>query len=362
MSEKLYKGITTKKLKNGELAIMVRFKYLGKTYPVKNFTKLFGSQTQEEAFEKLQEIKFELLEGNDPFHTDTKDLNYYFYEKYQTNITNGLWKENTTAKVYLNYYKKYIEKELGQKKIVKITSKDIEKIIKTLEKKQATMFHQLKKILNPIFNEAIQRGEIKINPMPKINKPIQKIKKDLENRVADKPLIVIQKLYKAVSLYKPKKDLQTELSNYLYLLILTAHRYGELLQLTKKDIDLDKKIIIAPKNITKTKETYIFPIPNEVLPFLEQIDDGKIFKNLKYSSVADYFKKLVSLAHIHTIDQKTITTNDIRTMMFQIMVQDAKIESRLAEECLDQKTDHKLNFKYEEKEKAFQTYWKIIRN
>ena len=360
--EKNYKGISVKKLKNGELAIMVRFKYLGETYPVKNFTKLFGCHTQEEAFDKLQEIKFELLEGNDPFYVDTKDLNYYFYERYKNHLSEGIWKEATTAKVYLNYYKKYIEKEIGEKKLVKISSKDIEKIMTKLSHTQITMYNQLKKILNPIFNEAIKRGEIKINPMPKIEKQEHKIKKELQERIEETPLVVMQKLYKAVEIYKPKKKLQNELNNYLYLLLLSGHRYGELLQLSKEDIDMSEQKIISPPSITKTKEIYNFPLPLEILEYLTSIDTGKIFKNLKYSSVADYFKKLVTLANIYTTDKKTITSHDIRAMMFQIMVQECHIESRLAEECLDQKQDTKLHFSYDEKRDAFEKYWKVLRD
>ena len=39
---KKYSGITTKTLKNGETAIMVRFKYQGKTYPLKNLGLVFS--------------------------------------------------------------------------------------------------------------------------------------------------------------------------------------------------------------------------------------------------------------------------------------------------------------------------------
>jgi hypothetical protein len=95
------KGISEKKLKNGEIAIYVRFKYQGKNYPVKNFTKLFGCKTPTQAKDKLNEVKLEINKGNDPFNSKTKDLNFYFEEKYSHNILNKIWKEDTTAKNYL---------------------------------------------------------------------------------------------------------------------------------------------------------------------------------------------------------------------------------------------------------------------
>ena len=107
--EKKYSGITTKTLKNDETAIMVRFKYLGKTYPLKNFTKLFGCNTEAQAFTKLnQEIKKSLSEGKDPFNTQTKNLDYYFYERYDLMIKSNKWRKDTTARWYLQFYKKYI--------------------------------------------------------------------------------------------------------------------------------------------------------------------------------------------------------------------------------------------------------------
>ncbi|MEA3523202.1 MAG: hypothetical protein U9R50_09505, partial [Campylobacterota bacterium] len=58
-----YPGITTKTLENGVNNIYVRFKHLGKVYPVKNFTKLFGCKTEKQAYDKLQEVKLEISKG-----------------------------------------------------------------------------------------------------------------------------------------------------------------------------------------------------------------------------------------------------------------------------------------------------------
>ncbi len=163
--EKTYSGITTKKLKNGETAIMVRFKYLGKTYPLKNFTKLFNCTTEKQAFDKLnQEVKKLLTDGKDPFNTQTKNLDYYFYERYDLMIKAKKWREDTTANNYLKFYKKYITKPLGWKKLSKIKYTDLSDILKSISHTSGTQHNQLKKILNPIYKEALRRGEVDTNP------------------------------------------------------------------------------------------------------------------------------------------------------------------------------------------------------
>ncbi|MDB2562993.1 hypothetical protein N9X61_05240, partial [Sulfurimonas sp.] len=70
-----YPGITTKTSKNGVKNVYIRFKYNGKIYPIKNFTKLFGCKTEKQAFEKLQEVKVLISQGHDPFISSPISLN-----------------------------------------------------------------------------------------------------------------------------------------------------------------------------------------------------------------------------------------------------------------------------------------------
>ena len=79
------KGIYTKTLNDGTKAIYVRFKYLGKTYPIKNFTKLFNCRTEKQAYDKLQEVKVDIRNGDNPFNPQGKTLNDYWqkWKKYR---------------------------------------------------------------------------------------------------------------------------------------------------------------------------------------------------------------------------------------------------------------------------------------
>ena len=84
-----YKGITEKTLSDGSKNIYVRFKYQSVTYPIKNFTRLFGCTTPTQAKEKLDEIKVEIAKGIDPFVTSYNTLNEIFEERVRQKVRNG---------------------------------------------------------------------------------------------------------------------------------------------------------------------------------------------------------------------------------------------------------------------------------
>ncbi len=360
------KGITKKTLSNGEIAIYVRFKYLGKIYPVKNFTKLFGCETATKAKEKLNEVKRLISLGEDPFTTKTKDLNFYFWENYNTNVKNKTWREDTTAKNYKNYYKANIEKKIGHKKLSNITFKDLDDILNSLSHTKGTSKNTLKKIMNPIFKKALQRGEVNTNPAEYLERVKVDKKERITKRSLESNLSIVKKLYIGIGKYKPKQSLKSELNAYLYLLLLSSHRYGELLKLTTNDLYIDKNMIVSPSNITKTNEDYHFPIPNECIEYFKNIESGLLFPNLRYSSVADYFKKLVSLSNIDLLNNKSLTPHDTRSLMFNIMIKECKIDSMLADYCLDHSqnaiVEHYLDFEYQDKIEAYNKYWKLIRS
>jgi integrase len=149
------------------------------------------------------------------------------------------------------------------------------------------------------------------------------------------------------------------------IVLMTAHRHGELRQLKIEDCYLDKKIIIAPKTITKTKEDYRFPIPEEIVPYLKTIKSGLIFPTLKRGSVDMIFQRLLKLANIDTFNAKRISPHDLRRLLLTIMIRDLRIDSVLADTCLNHKQrgviSHYLSFTYEDVENSYLKYWDYIR-
>ncbi len=359
------RGITQKKLKNGEVAIYVRWKYQGKSYGVQNFTKLHGCNTPIQAKNTLNEIKIGLSKGID-ITKQTKNLDYYFYENCRIKVLKKEWREDTTARNYKKYYEANIKEKIGWKKLSKITYADLSEITDTLAHTKGTSRNTLKKILNPIMKEALKRNEIEKNEVEKLKNYKTEKREKLNKRINETNIIVAQKLYKAIALYKPKATLTNELNAYLYLLIMTAHRYGELLKLTTNDFDLEDNLIISPAHITKTNEDYHYPIPNECIEYFKTVKSGKLFPNLRYSSMADYFSKLVVLSEIKLFRSKTITAHDTRRLMVGIMIKYCKIDSMLADFCIDHQqpgiVEHYLDFTYEDKKEAFIKYWNIIRD
>ncbi|MEA2018249.1 MAG: tyrosine-type recombinase/integrase, partial [Campylobacterota bacterium] len=273
---------------------------------------------------------------------------------------------DTTARNYKNYYNANISTKIGHKKLGNITYSDLDDIIQSLAHTKGTSKNTLKKIVNPIFKKALQRGEINTNPAQHLERVKIDKKERISKRTDESNLLIAKKLYIGISKYKPKLTLKNELNTYLYLLLLSAHRYGELLKLTTEDLYLEKNKIISPANITKTNEDYHFPIPIECIEYLKSVKSGLLFPNLRYSSVADYFKKLVNLSEIELFNGKSFTPHDTRSLMLNIMIKECKIDSMLADYCLDhsqsQIVEHYLDFEYIDKVEAYNKYWKLIRS
>lgn len=103
-----FKGITEKKMKDGSISIMVRFKYLGVTYPVKNFTKLYGCKTKSVADKKLDQIKSLLSERINPFKTSFETFAEIYEDMLNTNEANKTW-AYYTVKNRRNFFNRYIK-------------------------------------------------------------------------------------------------------------------------------------------------------------------------------------------------------------------------------------------------------------
>lgn len=360
-----YPGITTKQTKDGSSVVMVRFKHLSKTYPIKNFTKLYGCKTQLQAYNKLQEVKLEISKGRDPFIGSLISLNDIFDDRLKQKVKNGDW-THSTPQNYSYFYNAYIRKTIGSKKIEKITYEDLLKIQNSMTHVSNSTKNTLKMILRPIFVEEMKKGKIFENVVDKLETFNMPVREHLELRTDEKNLDVMRKLYKAIPDYKVlSKQQDPEIKMFLYLTIMTAHRFGEIMKLRKEDCYIDKKMIISPKTITKTKEDYKFPIPDECIDYISSVDSGLIFPTIKRGSIYQIFQRLLKLADIEVYNNKKISLHDTRRLMLTIMIRDCKIDSVLADSCLNHKQrgviNHYLSFGYDDIREAYHQYWKIIR-
>ena len=368
LNQKKYPGISSKKLHDGTIAIMVRFKYLGKSYPVKNFTKLFGCKTQKSAYDKLNEVKTLLSKNIDPFNPQGKKLDDYFFKKVEKNKTDGSWRENT-IKSYVNFYNAHIQKKIGHKKLDKITISDVLNIKESeyLTNKSASYRNLLYRILNPIYKDAIARQEVLYNPCLVIDYEETEHKEKIEDRVEQDHLEIVRILYKAFKIYQARYSYQRdELNMYFLLLLLSGHRQHELILLKRENCYPEKGWIISPSEITKTKRKYKFPIPDEVINWIENKQkDELLFPNLKLKSIYYQFQNIIKYTPLKLNENKNFSPHDLRSLMMSLMITNCGISSVLADSCLEHKQDEMveryMNITFEVKKEAFKRYWKLVR-
>lgn len=364
-----YSGITSKKMSDGSTAIMVRFKYLGKTYPIKNFTKLFNAKTQKSAFEKLQEVKQRIRENKDPFIIKNETLTDIFNERIENMLASDEWRINTYNS-YKYFYNSIIKDEIGHLKLDRITLEHLDKILKGEKLRNAKKSYKtrLKLTLNPVFREAMHKGHIYINPCDNLKTFGKDKMEKISTRVKTRDFVFLaREIYKSSMCYEERfKYRIKETQAYFTLAIMTSHRMGELIQLDRKDVDLEHMIIKAPAAITKTRVIYEFPLPIELVEYVKSVKEGLLFPNINYKSQYKVFKQIVKNSKIELEESGKLTIHDLRRLMLNIMIINLGIDSTIADECLEHKEQrviaHYLDITYETKAEAFYKYWDLLRN
>ncbi|MGJ0357333.1 tyrosine-type recombinase/integrase [Aliarcobacter butzleri] len=368
-----YPGIYTKE-KNGITCYYARFRFRNKLYPFINLTYIYRVRKPSEAFLKLQAIKDELRNGINSF-SKKHDTTEPTIAKLWTKFIEKKKSESaiSTIKEYTKFYNKWLKKPLENKKVSEITEYDLESILNKTDPKtnKGLKFGSggykgnLKKILSPFFKDALKKRYIKENILEDSSFKFKRIKK--KNKISDRTNIrhleIAKMLYKTIHIYKvgsSKRSLETQA--FLYLFLMTGHRYGELLKLTKENLILDEKKVKATSEITKTKITIYYPIPEECMDYFNTIQDGKLFKNIKYGAVYGIFQRLKNQSNI---DFK-LTAHEIRNLLLNSMIK-LGIDSAIANRaCLDHGIDEVLeaymDLDYEEKLKAYNKYWGALRN
>lgn len=365
------KSIYEKKMKDGSTHIMVRFTHNGITYPVKNFTKLYGCIIRTEAKEKLDEVKVLLSQNKDPFSKSLETFAEIYEDKLNTNESNRTW-AYYTIKNRRHFFNRYIKKNerIGKNKVEKITYEDIDTFLKQFGEKSSSKNTAID-ILRPVFKEAFDKGIIFKNLMKSdaFKKLRYATKSEIETRARTNQVDIIKGLYESIQFYGKEqariKNIESHKA-YLYLLVMTAHRYGEILQLKKEHCDLDEMKIYAPESITKTEGGYQYPIPDEIYDYINNHSGGVLFPSPRGGSADRVFKRLVDLAEIKLAENHQISSHDCRRLLMSVMVEELGIDSNIADFCLEHKKggvmSHYLHLNYKTKEKTFKKYWNFLRN
>lgn len=185
--------------------------------------------------------------------------------------------------------KKIIEK-IGDDDIDKITTLYLQKVHKEMCKDTPFSYYTAFKTLSALLNFAEEKKYIKTNPAKKI-----KIKKNPDKRI----LFIDKKMYEEILDSINNDDLKL----FIILLYETGLRITEALALTKDDIvedelHINKKHSRINETTLKTENSYrTVPIREELKEMLLNIENHKIFENIKQYQVLDSLKNFNTSPH-----------------------------------------------------------------
>lgn len=367
MARSKFDGIVEEKNAKGEKVIYVTFQFNKRRYVRKNFTKLFGVTRKEDAATKLSQVKLDISKNQDPFSVPKNTLNEFFDAMVKDRLETKKWKEETA---YWNksFYNKYLRAKIGESKPSKITEKELTDIIKyDLKHLTEETQQQLKKILTPIFKDAIKQGLMFENIAKSLPSAKRTLKDNLDVRALEDVETIVKNLYRAIPFYVSHKKYQRqEMINFYMFILLTAKRVGEVRQIKREHCFLDEKICVTPTGITKTKKSFKFPIPDEVIPYIQTIESGYIFPTISKSTVGFTWANILKLAKISLINDNTVTPHDTRRFFMDVMIDILGEKESVADACLDHEQysvkRHYHEVKYPAKESAYRKYWEFLRD
>lgn len=358
-----YTGIIIKVKEDGTKNILVRFQYNGTRYPLKNFTKLYGCKTEKQAYDKLCEIKLLISQGLDPFTTNSITIDSIWKEWSKTKEDTKQWSKTTSYNSKL-FYNAYLKEPIGNMKISKIKYAHIKNIIDSIKGENGTK-NTVKRLLKPMFDDQVKKGTLSNNVLDKLvtlKEPQNRA--NLSLRTPEKPLEILRKLYNTIPKYN-KSYKSLSIKAMMYMCLLTAHRTGELRQLKRKDINLDTMRVIAPAETTKTKIDYHYLLPSEIKTYVNALKPEDLVFPISRGSMNAIFNRWVKLAKVELFNDKLLSWHDFRRLMATVMVMECKVDSMLADACLEHSPEgvkkHYFHFTYENKCEAFQKFWDKIK-
>lgn len=241
---------------NKKITIRTRYNkfYLDFVYNnkrVKKSTGLIANDTN------LKHIKMnvipqilETLTDNSSIEYLNKDILFndfakYFFNTYKNTVRNHIYESNYSI------YKKHIEPCFSDFNIDEIKPIKLEEWQNNLlNKYSVNSVIRYRSILNLILKKAFDNDIIKINPLEKIKYPSSINKKFKKLNELDETDIYPFNRKEIVLILKEAKG---NLYYFIYLMLSTGMRPGEIIPLTWNDINFDKKRIAVDKTIIRGK-------------------------------------------------------------------------------------------------------------
>lgn len=277
-----------KKRKDGRYATTAMIGYKADGRPNNVF---LSAKTEKELRNKIVELKMKMKTGEAIKTSDTllRDYADSWMDTYKTSASIN------TKTMYKNAVEKHIKPELGHLPINKIVRSDVQKLINDNQEHPRTC-EIIKMTLVQIFNSAIDDKLLHENVAKKATPPKR-------HKAEKRALTDLEK-----EAIKKADFTQTERA-LVMLLFYFGLRRGEVLALTKSDINLKKKLLIVNKTVVFDVNTPIIktgaksdagnreiPIPDSAAPFFRQflksVDTFYLFpgKNTETLSKTQYVK------------------------------------------------------------------------
>jgi len=284
-----------KKLDYENIDIVIKFYFRNKQIKkTVKYTNITGLQAVKKASVERSKLKDELELIGVIKKRNFKSLNDFFKDYIELK-SQSLSKKNI-HNMQLSY-NKWINPEIGQYEVNKITTVDIQNIINKILRqglKPRTAL-TIKQILRPVFNYAIDIGLVKVNPALKVNIP--SFDNTVNFTLTDEKRI---KLYNEIKKYEPYKY------RGIMLFLYFGRRLNEVLTLQWNSIDFEQKIYVIEDRYSKIRRRQEYPLLKPLEDFLKNFNclkQGYVFKGEKTPHItADTFrthwKKVIKKAGI----------------------------------------------------------------
>ncbi len=226
------------------------------------------------------------------------------------------------------FYGKYLKEEIGNKRIDKITTRDLQILVNKMlsDGRSVRTCDKVKKQTSPIFKFAMKSGYIEKNPSIDIKVP------KYDNRVFFE--IEIEKAQKLFKLVNEYPDL---FYRGLFLFLFEGRRKNEVLSLEWKDVDLKTGRYFIRAQNNKVRQTMEYVLPNHLKELLEGFPDreGLVFKSpVTGKRIDNFVKRWRSLLEEAGIEHMRL--HDIRHLIGYILV-----NNNVSLEAIGQALGHK---------------------
>ena len=208
-----------------------------------NRKSVYGN-TRKEVKEKMTQA---LAQVQNNIIIDKNDITLYELglEILETKLSTNIIKE-TSYNSMSHSLNKIQNSLLGNMRIQKVTYREVQLFYNSITNLSNSYIEKINILLNLIFNEAIKRTYIYMNPMVNVIVP----KSDKETREVD-----------AFSLNEQKKFIEAiehdKYKDIYYIAMFSGMRIGEILALQVNDIDFENKEIHITRSLTRDKESNV---------------------------------------------------------------------------------------------------------